>query len=131
MNTKPTADGTLLSPPPCSASFTEGPWRYQKETTVSILGEKVPPRVRYQVYKDGGIYGHPATCDREEDARLIAASPRLLNALRPFANYACELADGETCDCHNCEARAAIREALGQNDQGMGRRGAAPTSSGS
>ena len=69
-------DGGLPTTP-CSASFTPGPWRYQKETTRE-LGSSAPPRVRYEVYKEEGIYGHPASCDREEDARLIAASPDLL-----------------------------------------------------
>jgi hypothetical protein len=51
-------------------------------------------------------------------ARLIVlavnAHKGLLEALRPFANYACELKGGETCDCHNCAARAAIAKAEGK-----------------
>lgn len=105
---------------PCSASFTEGPWRYQKETTVTILGEKVPPRVRYQVYKDGGIYGHPATCDREEDARAIAAVPLMFAALERLEK-ACdavhEVSGGTTQHqamwLAQLEARDAISEVTG------------------
>ena len=37
----------------------------------------------------------------EANARLLSAAPDLLEALRPFANYACD----EPCDCHNCRAR--------------------------
>lgn len=47
------------------------------------------------------------------NANLIAAAPYLLEALKPFANYACELETGETCDCHNCRARDAITRAIG------------------
>lgn len=68
------------------SGHTPGPWRYQKETTAMILGN-APPRVRYQIYKDGGIYGHPATCDREEDARLIVATPKLLALAEKLAAW--------------------------------------------
>jgi hypothetical protein len=33
----------------------------------------------------------------------------LLEALRPFANYACD----EPCKCHNCQARSVIAKATG------------------
>lgn len=36
---------------------------------------------------------------------VMVAAPELLEALRPFANYA--------CDCHNCRARAAVAKATG------------------
>lgn len=32
----------------------------------------------------------------------------LREALKPFANYACDLLDGEVCNCHNCIARKAL-----------------------
>jgi hypothetical protein len=35
----------------------------------------------------------------------------LLEALRPFANYACSPAG--QCECHNCRARDAIGKAAG------------------
>jgi hypothetical protein len=34
----------------------------------------------------------------------------LREALRPFANYACNLEPGESCQCHNCIARQALEE---------------------
>jgi hypothetical protein len=46
----------------------------------------------------------------EDDDARDAAIARLSAALKPFANYACE----ESCDCHNCEARAAILAAKEQ-----------------
>lgn len=124
MNTPETSAGALLPRTPCSASLTPGPWRYQKETTHTVLGPKAPPRVRYQIYKDGGIYGHPATCDREADARAIAMLPEIVEALRPFAHYACNPEEGP-CHCHNCRARFVLAEALGpdwQNDPAQARR---------
>jgi hypothetical protein len=45
--------------------------------------------------------------------RAVNCHEELLEAVRPFANYACELREGETCDCHNCAARAAIKKAGG------------------
>lgn len=44
------------------------------------------------------------------EARL-AREAELVEALRPFAAFACDLGPGETCDCHNCAARAALRKA--------------------
>lgn len=44
------------------------------------------------------------------NARLIAAAPELLEALQPFANFACD----EPCACNNCKARAAIAKATGR-----------------
>jgi len=41
------------------------------------------------------------------DAHLIAAAPRLLAALQPFAAFACD----PPCGCYNCIARHAIAKA--------------------
>lgn len=100
-----------------NTSMTPGPWRYQKETTYTVLGTKAPPRVRYQIYKDRGVYGHPATCDREAGARAIAMLPEIIDALRPFAHYACNPEEKGPCHCHNCRARWVLMEALGPDWQ--------------
>jgi hypothetical protein len=40
------------------------------------------------------------------------AAPDLLEALRPFANYACDEPHVDEPECHNCRARAAIARAM-------------------
>jgi hypothetical protein len=52
--------------------------------------------------------------DREAVVRLMMAAPDLIAALRPFANYACELPSDVRCECHNCAAKAAIARAEGR-----------------
>lgn len=49
------------------------------------------------------LYTRPTPPDalRESHRELVAA-------LRPFANYACDV----PCDCHNCRARAALTRAM-------------------
>lgn len=59
-------------------SATPGPWRYQGELE---RAHGRPDRMRYEIYTASGKYGHPATCDLEPDARLIASAPELLAAL--------------------------------------------------
>jgi len=92
--------------------FTPGPWvvdpddRPDMEWNNHIISATHPHLTICFMSHDGdGINEHG-----EANARLIAAAPDLLEALRPFANFACD----EPCDCHNCRARAAIAKALGQ-----------------
>lgn len=99
-----------------SDRFTPGPWE--------ISGSSFGGRVLVYEGTPGDAKGMVATCDAgnysrsraegEANARLIAAAPDLLAALRPFAAFACDLGPDETCDCHNCVARAAIRKAVGE-----------------
>ncbi len=48
---------------------------------------------------------------RAERDQLREINGELLGALEPFANYACDLENGETCECHNCRARTASAKA--------------------
>ena len=42
------------------------------------------------------------------EARKMAAADSMLEALRPFAEYACDEPHVGEPNCHNCAARAAI-----------------------
>lgn len=103
---------------------TPGPWRYQREQHAE-MGR--PSFYKYEVYTATGEYGHPATCDNEANARLIAAAPELLEALMGVVGWVeCEIT-GKTYRCVSdatpdeyCEkcklrekARAAIAKAGG------------------
>ncbi len=98
-------------------NFTPGPWlvgEYDEHLGYDCMtgGVRAGP-----VCLDGNNYGQKNCTPLEPealarmmaDAHLIAAAPQLLEALRPFANYACDV----PCNCHNCRARAAIKAAEG------------------
>jgi hypothetical protein len=55
---------------------------------------------------------HVSVAERNANGRLIAAAPELLEALEPFAKFACD----EPNDCFNCRARAAIKKARGEQE---------------
>ena len=78
-------------------SHTPGPW------VIDFASERI--------YGTDGFGEHQVvvyeTNTNEEDIRLIAAAPELLDALRPFANFACD----EPCECNNCKARVVIAKA--------------------
>ena len=63
-----------------NTKHTPGPWRYQSETSQSF-GDPVSI-TRFEVYTATGLFGHPATCSVEADAKLIASAPELLEALQ-------------------------------------------------
>ena len=72
------------------------------------VGKKLIAQVSART-PDGRGYPSPETQGEAlANARLMIASKDLLEALRPFANYACDV-PCDPCDCHNCAARAAIK----------------------
>lgn len=96
---------------------TKRPWRYQREITTGF-GE--PRRTKFEIYTDGGPYGHPATCDLEEDAELIVravnAHQDLVAALtlalaRNEHSGACQAVGRGECICWKRDASAALKKA--------------------
>ena len=61
------------------SGHTPGRWRYQREDDFE---PGLRHRILFEVYTENGLYGNPATCTKEADARLIAAAPELLEALK-------------------------------------------------
>jgi hypothetical protein len=91
-----------------NGNHTKGPWRYQKEITRSF---GCNPVVKFQVYREEGVYGHPASCDDEDDALLISAAPDLLEALEAIEAFDTPLPCGLLE-----QARAAISKAKGLHE---------------
>lgn len=98
-----------------NAKHTPGPW--EKYRT-----DKYPNRP-FQIMGNGKKNGPPIaeiilwdtnTDEARANLNLIAAAPDLLEALDPFAKFACS-PPGE-CECFNCIARAAIAKAEGRTD---------------
>ena len=83
------------------SKHTQGPWTIDEDGDV-IAGDKLICVVT-GADKDNDE-------ERPANARLIAAAPKLLEALRPFAKFACS----GPCDCMNCRARDAINKTIGE-----------------
>lgn len=83
------------------SKHTAGPW---EAVEVGDTGGENPMPIYEVQTRDG----HKTICEyiRPDDARLCAAAPELLEALRPFSNgsWSIQLAE---------QARAAIRKATG------------------
>lgn len=91
------------------------PTKYPDLFTYNIVSDVDPATDQYHVSR----YGVASGLDGEVDARLMAAAPELLEALRLFAPDPPEV---EYCACRACEkrranqkiARAAIAKATGE-----------------
>jgi hypothetical protein len=104
-----------------TGKYTPGPWKARKagELTVEGSATKFPNHVVYE-YKDNlgrrctAFVAHcdSATLENEANARLIAAAPELLEALKeclPQIRWAS--IHGSRCDELIAEVEAAIRKA--------------------
>ncbi len=77
-------------------NHTPGPWKVTVDTAKNSDGEIFQYARIEQVARQftNGRYMSVSGCIDEHDARLIAAAPELLEALKPFANVACLFDDG-------------------------------------
>ena len=92
------------------SEFTSGPW------TVMEPGTETAPRTA-SVCAHGGmvtIYTAPLTDETEATARLIAAAPDLLEALRSVLADHCRCAESKTQGGPIRDAYAAIAKAEGR-----------------
>lgn len=111
------------------SAHTPGPWEACDGANVSIneIATIVPNHVRRTFYDDKGRRCHQFVADCNElpeaaaNARLIAAAPDLLEALRAFVDRYVELVNCGDCGHWNPEeetevitARAAIAKAEGR-----------------
>jgi hypothetical protein len=86
--------------------FTPGAWRANFGEVIKVVDSD---GATIAMVTNLNLRGRRSASEVAANAHLLAASPALLEALRPFANYACD----EPCECHNCRARAAITQAVG------------------
>lgn len=63
---------------------TPGPWRFQREHTVSFDGSG---DVAFPIYNTSGKFAHVATAMSEANARLITAAPELLEACKAALEF--------------------------------------------
>ncbi len=108
-----------------SAAHTPGPWSYVRnpENTRWIIDSRPAHAIACTA-------GHE--CDSEDNARLIAAAPALLEALQALVGPCLSYQGNSiviTCDSHGWalkrvhEARAAIAKALGRTPNEIGDEG--------
>ncbi len=99
-------------------SHTPGPWRYERATD----GFRAPDKDDFQIVAQnsvcpGTVWGGAFTPEGKANARLIAAAPDLLEALKALATAHQQTIEGEGFDAEHCDcpvlddARAAIAKA--------------------
>ena len=82
---------------------TPGEWEAEHDFSAICVGHQTLARVYFAEGR--------SDAENIANAKLFAASKDLLEALRPFANYACNEDPNDPCACHNCRARDVIRKA--------------------
>lgn len=111
-----------------SNKYTPGPWTFETVKTVCGICHKVGPMPPMResekpgsacIYVDYPSPGHPVAIELEANARLIAAAPELLSALKRLDDAYCSASPEMTfAERHEgrmalIEARAAIAKATG------------------
>ena len=98
---------------PEGARHTPGPWTHRDSGTGKVYVEGPGTRVaRWLVAEVDGRMHAENVANAAFIVRAANAHDDLLEALRPFANYACESScEYDPSPCHNCIARDAIAKA--------------------
>ncbi len=92
------------------SAHTPGPWPL-KLSVVQGTDGTMHPHAEIGAGRVNGKYFSVSGCISEDDARLIAAAPELLEALDVIASFA--FGHGDVCEIIAKRARAAIAKATG------------------
>lgn len=84
-------------------------WSCHAKTTVVQIADGA-----IEVIAECAGSGQMDTAECERRAQLISAAAEMLEALIPFAKFACDSPHVGEPICHNCRARAALAKARGE-----------------
>lgn len=105
------------------AKWTPGPWTYSPYHR-AVIEEKRSMSGCSLTICEMPAYSPPAQAGQDANARLIAAAPEMLEALRDLTAWDDAREEGEPTDCEQLDdltqrieqARAIIRKATGEGD---------------
>lgn len=107
-----------------SATYTPGPWKLESELPATPNIDIVPRNPRDDVWgpwiatvhgRINGVVGFVSQDEAEANARLIAAAPELLAALKGIVRGPCPIVTHHRPDCEWCAAMRVIAKAEGRS----------------